>query len=980
MGCSKLFAHSLAALLGLACGVRSGVAHAADALFDQQDAEMVFERSVRPLLLARCVECHGPDGAEAGLRLDVPTDIFGGTEVGPVVVRGDTQKSRLIQVVRGTNDLQMPPDDKLSSTEIGVLEKWVEQGAHWPGYDDTSPSFSSAEDGSLFTEEERSFWSFRPVEDLPPPVVADTAWPQSPVDNFILAKLEAAGLGPSPPAQKPDLLRRVTFALTGLPPTPEQLADFIADNSPDAYEKVVDRLLASDRFGEHWAQHWLDVVRFAESAAHDGNNAYLHAWRYRDYVIKAFNEDKPYDQFIIEQLAGDLLPPTGDTVRDYDQIVATGFLQVGPKPVVMRDKHQMLLDIADEQLNTTGVAFMALTLGCARCHDHKFDPIPTADYYSLAGFFMSTHVMADEAPDSMWLEYQVLGPESQPVKVMAVRDLPQAQDLHIHRRGNYRTLGELAPRRFLRIIAGENAPAIEPAGSGRLELARWIANAAHPLTARVMVNRIWQHLFGRGIVATSGNFGRRGELPSHPELLDWLARRFVESGWSVKKLHRLLLLSSVYRQAYRVDEQAQDIDAENRLLWRMPRRRLEAETIRDAMLFASGELDLVQGGTLFTQGYGPGQPERELFVVDISQQDPFPPFVMPRRSIYLPVIRNGRPEILSVFDAPTAHQSSSVRGETTIPSQALLFMNSPIVSRSAQFMAASLIERFPDSADGDDTVRQLRIKRAYQALLSRDPEDCELQAGERFLSRYGTIAQQHIDSLRAAMPTSDIIAQRYENIVRQEQGLQYYQRFMGLKFDGQAQRVQVYLPNTANRLVKSLSVECWIRPTDVRTATIVGRQDPTGINWRIGMDVADIEGQQCNVVSAEFPQGGKRVVATKDAVLSTNTWSHVVVVYGGGKRSVFVNGQLCDEIEVGGALFETNIPITIGAAGTTSDWFRGEIDHLAIYNRDLDATLIARHHKMMQLPLLPIEKKLALEEWTAFCRALLCTSEFLYTE
>ena len=515
---------------------------------------------------------------------------------------------------------------------------------------------TSSREFSGFTEEEKSFWSFQPVTDPIPPEVGNTTWASTELDRFILAKLEAEGLAPAPPADKRNLLRRLTYDLTGLPPTPDEMKAFLADDRPEAYAEVVERLLASPRYGERWAQHWLDVSRFAESAGHDGNNAYLHAWRYRDYVIKSLNDDKPYDKFIVEQLAGDLLPATGELEQDYEQLVATGFLQVGAKPVVMRDKRQMLLDIADEQLHATGVVFMGLTLGCARCHDHKFDPVPAEDYYSLAGVFTSTKIMADHAPDSKWVEEEIPGPDGNPVKAMLVRELSEPKNLPIHRRGSYRSLGKEVPRRFLQIIAGVDHPAFDTDGSGRLELARWIASPDNPLTARVLVNRLWQNHFGRGLVASSGNFGRRGSPPTHPELLDWLASRFVASGWSIKDMHRLMVCSSTYRQAHIHSDEALAVDPDNLLLWRMPRRRLSAEEIRDTLLQASGELELEMGGTLFTEGYTANDPKRELYVVDISGSDRFGPFEVPRRSVYLPVIRNARPEMLILFDGPHAHR------------------------------------------------------------------------------------------------------------------------------------------------------------------------------------------------------------------------------------------------------------------------------------------------------------------------------------
>jgi cytochrome c553 len=702
-----------------------------------------FERHIRPILVNNCVECHGPDTQEADLRLDSAEGLFAGSHSGPVVVPHHPEHSRLVHLVRGGSELQMPPDKRLSSQEIAALERWIFDGAFWPGYEAPPQRNPNVSSDAIFTEDQKSHWAFQPLRPVAPPATADASWPISPIDRFVLARLEEAGLKPAPPANKYVLLRRVTFDLTGLPPTPQEITDFVADKSPAAFAKVVDRLLASPHYGERWGQHWLDVVRFAESAGHDGNNAYLHAWRYRDYVIRSFNIDKPYDQFLIEQLAGDLLPKTGQEQQDYDQIVATGFLQVGPKPVVMRDKKQMLLDIADEQLHTVGVAFMGLTLGCARCHDHKFDPIPIADYYSLAGILTSTQVMADAEPDSKWLEPTVATPDGEQASVMAVQDLPQPANMHVLLRGNYRTPGPEVHRRFLQIIAGSGHPPLKSTGSGRLELARWIASSEHPLTARVMVNRIWQHHFGRGLVATSDNFGRLGEPPSHPDLLDWLAQYFIESGWSVKAMHRLLLLSSTYQQAYVENATAQQIDPENRLWWRMPRRRLSAEEIRDAMLAVSGMLDSSMGGTLFTEGFQPGDESRKLYVVDISAKDPFPPFQASRRSIYLPVLRNARPESLKLFDVANELAPTAVRGETTVAPQALFLLNSPFVRQQAEKLALRLIDL---SAGPSDVVgaggEREAIDHAFQLLFGRPALVHEVERVRRFLDEYRSSASQ----------------------------------------------------------------------------------------------------------------------------------------------------------------------------------------------------------------------------------------------
>ncbi|MGD9637030.1 MAG: DUF1553 domain-containing protein [Pirellulales bacterium] len=943
-----------------------------------------FERVVRPIFAEHCTVCHGEDTQEADVRLDVPDKILGISGAGALVVPGDPEHSRLIQLVRGTAEMQMPPDDRLPPEAVAALEQWVREGAVWPGYEKRqTPSTGAATPSATahFTPEQKAYWAFQRVRDPSQPPVTNAAWPRNPIDHFILARLEAAGIGPSPPADKRTLLRRVTYDLTGLPPTSEELAAFIADNSPDAFAKVVDRLLASPQYGEKWGQHWLDAVRFAESAGHDGNNAYLHAWRYRDYVVRSFNADKPYDKFLVEQLAGDLLPKSGDAQQDFDRVVATGFLQVGPKPVVMRDKHQMLLEIADEQVHTIGVSMLGLTLGCARCHDHKFDPIPTADYYSLAGILTSTKVMADAAPDSKWCEKDIAAPDGEPAEVMTVEDLPDPKNLQIHLRGNYRSLGAEAPRRFLQIIAGEGHAAIQTSGSGRLELARWIASATNPLTARVMVNRIWQHHFGRGIVATSDNFGRVGELPTHPDLLDWLAARFVDNGWSIKAMHRLMLLSSTYQQACLENAASAAVDPENHLLWRMPRRRLRAEEVRDSMLAVTGGLDRSAGGTLFTEGYQPGDETRKLYVVDISNRDPFPPFQSARRSIYLPILRNARPEILKLFDVANEQAPTAVRGETTVAPQALFLLNSPFVRDRAQDLAAYLLSQLPDAKPED--WQHVAIDNAYRAVLGRDATAAEHQAVMDFLASYQE--QIQADSSPARDPAELIKAARehYDQATRQETGLLGYYRFDGVEFDGASQALRVDLPPRESNVGRSLSIEFWMKPTDFRTATAAGADGPEGRLWRMGIETRGAGDQQANYPFYEFyppNAGGRVVVADSQAVVRSDRWTHVLATIGGGRRVLYVNGRKVHEAETGAALRPFNLPLVIGARGDRNEWFRGGIDHVALYDRVLDEGDVRRRFGMFEECHWKANDVPELFAWRAFCQTLLCSNEFMYLE
>lgn len=599
---------------------------------------------------------------------------------------------------------------------------------------------------AVFTSEEKAFWAYQPVKEVVPPSVKNDGLVKNTIDRFVMHQKESQHGSESPSVAttptttamtKRSLLRRVTFDLIGLPPTPEEVDAFVADDSPQAYEKVVNRLLDSSHYGERWARHWLDVVRYAESTANDANAVMRFAWRYRNYVIDAFNRDLPYDQFLIEQLAGDLLPPTDSVETNTRRVIATGYLMIGPKALAETDKEQSRLDIVDDQIDVTGRAMLGLTIACARCHDHKFDAIRTTDYYALAGIFRSTEPFQNEARNaSMWWEFPVpQGQGKEPITVMAPKEtLPR--NLRVHLRGNRFTLGATVPRGFVEILANRKSPAPEPAtsndqihsdqvqsanasrlansfaNSGRLELAQWIASPHNPLTARVMVNRLWQHHFGRGLVATSDNFGTRGERPSNPELLDWLAKRFVDSGWRIKEMHRLMVLSNAYQQANL-------------------HRRLSAEELRDAMLAVSGKLDRA-----------PGTNESGEFLVSkaenigalimpnrVTADDPFYT-TFTKRSIYLPIVRNMLPDVLALFDAADPNGVTAQRNETTVASQSLFLLNSQFVRDQAKAFAERLLQ-----SDQFQTDEQ-RIQQAHRLSFGRAATADEQTEAREFLIAY----------------------------------------------------------------------------------------------------------------------------------------------------------------------------------------------------------------------------------------------------
>ena len=1059
-----------------------------------------FEQKVRPLLQARCFECHGAEKQKGELRLDSRAATIAGGGSGEAVVPGKPDESLLVQAVRYLGDIKMPPRSKLPEAEIAVLVDWVSRGAVWPDADNKQPEptpTAGEKAGPLFSDEARAFWAFQPVVAPAPPSVRDAAWPKTAIDQFILAGLEAQGLAPAPRADKRTLIRRATLDLTGLPPTPAEVDSFLSDDSPEAFARVVDRLLDSPRYGERWGRHWLDVARYADSNGLDENLAYASAWRYRDYVIAAFNSDKPFDRFVQEQLAGDLLPDTGDSAALIERITATGFLSLGGKMLAEDDPVKMQMDIVDEQVDTIGRAFLGLTLGCARCHAHKYDPIPQEDYYSLAGIFKSTKTMenfnvvarwqerplaapdvvarrdahaqqiaakkaeiasvvsrandelladarrnagayllaatrqrridsltkarkpagddpavrerpgvilieaeefargnvirdrenygkgigvlvnkgelpnfteydvdvpsaglyqfelryaaaqarpcklfvngrlvkADVAagitgtwlPDSQtWfiegfyplaagrnvirLEHPAYFPhidklllvpanddadqalksvvilgamgevrepqpqfvaqwsaflareetaklpvltvwnefagtsakqdeeppdESQPAglsrglrdrlladprpqtldqladryaelfaeadrawtalqkttpdgKAAALNDpvleafrhvlydpegpiavprnaeegyspertselkaareqlaemektlpqLPEAmavsegkpENLRVHLRGSHLTLGRETLRQFPRILAGEQQTPIDERQSGRLQFAQWLTSPGHPLTARVAVNRIWLWHFGEGIVRSPDNFGLLGERPTNPQLLDHLASEFVARGWSIKSLHRLIMSSATYQMSTAFNENAAAVDPENRLMWRMNRRRLEAESIRDSILFVAGTLDLTMGGSLLPT------PNRQ-YVTSTANVNPAI-YEAKRRSVYLPVVRSALYEVFQAFDFADPSTLNGRRDSTIVAPQALFMLNSRIVLEQSKALAMQLLAE----ARIDDAGR---IRRLYEIALSRPATEPETTRGLAFVERYSRAAEE----------------------------------------------------------------------------------------------------------------------------------------------------------------------------------------------------------------------------------------------
>lgn len=752
------------------------------------EGERFFELEIRPLLATRCQKCHGPETQKGKLRLDSRAALLAGGESGPALEPGKPAESLLVDAVRH-GAREMPPDGKLKDDEIASLERWIARGAPWPGSADAPPLVSGARS---ISDDDRRWWAFQPVRRPPLPESVDAPGANE-VDRFIAARLAAEHLSPSAAAEKRTLIRRATFDLHGLPPSAEEVAAFEADDSPEAYRRLVDRLLESPRYGERWARHWLDLVRYAESDGYKQDDYRPTAWRYRDYVIDALNADKPYDRFIVEQLAGDEIAP-----EDPQAIVATGYLQLGIYEYNQRDVPTQWNAILNEMTDVTADVFLGQGLQCARCHDHKFDPLLQKDYFRLRAYFAaytpllaapvatpeqkavySAQLAAWEAktaelrrelaelerpareavandaikkfPDDMRAMLEKPAAERTPLeqqlydlayrqvtletdkidyakklkdealarwqevrKQLAALDNEKPQPLPVTLAGT--DIGAIAPPTH--IPGKPNAGAIEPGPLSVLDpapatiptpditsrttgrrraLAEWIASANNPLTARVMVNRVWQYHFGCGLVGTSSDFGHLGEMPSHPELLDYLASEFIDSGWRLKHLHRLIMNSAAYKRSSQTTPEGTTHDPANRLVWRQSVRRLDAEQIRDSILAATDELDLTSGGPS----------------ADAKQ---------PRRTIYTKVYRNHRDALLDAFDVPDGIASTPERNATTTPLQSLLMINSPWMLERSRALSAKVV-------GSSDLAEAL-----YRRLYARSPSAEEREAIAKFLS------------------------------------------------------------------------------------------------------------------------------------------------------------------------------------------------------------------------------------------------------
>jgi hypothetical protein len=926
---------ALAAIVNLEaiCGLGAEQTAATGNVGSNSSSGEFFESRVRPILAESCLKCHGPAKQFSGLRLDSREAMLKGGDNGPALIPGDPVGSTIVQAVTYEHEeIRMPPEGRLGDSAVATLRQWVKEGAFWP---DTSRIAAENDDDAA-----KAHWAFQPLNRHGPPVSSNPAWVRTPIDAFILSKLDANGLEPSPRIDRRSLIRRMTFDLIGLPPTAEQVEAFEADDRPDADARLADRLLASPEYGERWGRHWLDVARYADTKGYvfTEERRYPFSYTYRDYVVNAFNRDLPFDRFIMQQLAADRLP-LGDDPRP---LAAMGFLTVGRR--FLKDRHEII----DDRIDVVTRGLLGLTVTCARCHDHKFDPIPTADYYSLYGVFASSvepgelpallpagskevaeeveharrfqtadaqreayladrrrealddfqqrlsryfqaaweldfnprhselarlaadrkldenrlralasslrrglnlvtrdparesilqvwrsysglkkddfaaksaglaagfaargihpllaRALASKPPagmadvvaqftdlfqgvenrlrqakpngttalaDSEWESFRqaIFGPNglaslppnadrflltrpqkerlaefdkaieavkrSAPLPVpraMVLNDAPKPTDPHVFVRGNPRRQGEAVPRRFLKVLSGPDRKPFSD-GSGRLELARAIVDPNNPLTARVLVNRVWAWHFGAGLVSSASDFGRRSDPPSHPELLDWLAGELIRSGWSLKALHRLIIASNTYQQRSGLRPDCRDVDPQNRLLWRANRQRLDFEAMRDAILATSGTLDRSLGGT--------------AVMID---EPPFPT----RRTLYGFIDRQNLDPLYRTFDFAVPDATTPRRFVTTVPQQALFLMNSPFLQQQARRLAAE-VEREALSSDPAD-----RVERLYRRVLSRPPEDRELRAAVQFFNHQSRSASAAVERNSALLRPAEQLAQ-----------------------------------------------------------------------------------------------------------------------------------------------------------------------------------------------------------------------------
>lgn len=681
------------------------------------DASDFFETRIRPVLIEKCGDCHTGKTPEGDFKIESRGDLVTGGMTGPSFKPGNPDDSELVRRLEHANPKKrMPPEEKLPDNVIADFKQWIRDGAVWPESMKMSVDPATAD---------KLPWAFHPLKSVVPPKT-DDPWCRTEIDQFIREAQASRKLAPVAPADKRMLLRRVTLDLTGLPPTPEECDAYLADSSPEAFSTVVERLLASDAYGERWGRHWLDLVRYADTSGDGTDMPVPEARYYRDYVIAAFNRDMPYDQFLTEQLAGDLLAQqTPEDPRNHEKMIATGFIALSRRFGNSRNAEYEL--IVDDTIDTMGRTMLGLSLGCARCHHHKFDPVSSEDYYGMFGYFHSTlypHAGTEHQKEradfvSLTIPENLKSVYDSP-EAWAVRDKREGVgDASIYLAGDPHKKGDKAPRGYIRSI-NSTLPQIPEGQSGRLQLAQWIVSPDHPLTPRVVVNRIWQHHFGKGLVATPSNFGTQADPPSHPELLDWLAREFMDHHWSFKHLHRKIVLSAVYQLGSESSQAQHPLDDTNRYYWRFDRQRMDAETLRDSILAVSGSL---------VPGSNGRHPFPENNQLKFSQGNPFSAvFDHNHRSVYLMTPRLNKHPFMALYDGPDPNKSTEKRASSTVALQALTLMNGVFLKEKSTALAQRILREAPDN--------EARIQRAYRLTLARPPESTELAEGLDYLLAY----------------------------------------------------------------------------------------------------------------------------------------------------------------------------------------------------------------------------------------------------
>ncbi|HUE73455.1 MAG TPA: DUF1549 domain-containing protein [Pirellulaceae bacterium] len=956
-----------------------------------------FEKKIRPILVENCHKCHGPQKHQGNLRLDSQAAALAGGDSGAVIVPGKPGESLLIDAIE-YKSLEMPPDARLKPEQVALLTEWVTRGAPWPGGGDAA---LTPRKGPLeVTDADREFWSFRPLgvqgsgfRVQGGEVRGPRSEVRNAIDAFILEKLAEKQLAPSPEATRRELLRRAWFDVTGLPPAFEEIEQFAADVSPDAYERRVDRLLASPRHGERWGRHWLDIVRFAQTNGYERDDEKPNAWRYRDYVIRALNADKPYDRFVTEQLAGDEATPLTD-----DSLAATAFYRLGVWDDEPDDPRQADADELDDIVSTASSTFLGLTLGCARCHDHKFDPLSQEDYYSFTAFFSNINRYGKMA--------ETVG-GGQPVNKEGIfKDLPSGagqtlcvserldppQPTHLLIRGNALTPGKEVPPRFVEVLCHTNEAALpslpemkRPQGDStpvksvgrRTTLAAWITSPENPLTARVIVNRLWHYHFGRGIVATPSDFGHTGMAPSHPELLDHLASELIRGDWELKRMHRQILISATYRQSsrgsgFRVQgseetgennpqsaiRNPQLIDPDNTLLWRQNLRRLEAEAIRDAVLETAGSLN--------TQMYGRGIFPTLSPEVLSSQSRPGsgwennqPASQQARRSTYIFVKRTLGVPLLESFDAASPDTPNARRNVTTVAPQALILLNGEFLELQSAAMAARIVEQVPG-----DAAEQVEL--AYRLALGRAPSGMERDVALAYLAReavrWQKLSEEHPEQFAPSAETGGVKLAGWE----QFGGKWQLRDDGGLAVDG-----------THGAKVIHEKLEIGDGTVWAQVMLLEGGGD-AGLVLRVsqaGGGVDRLHAYNINLKKDQIRLGKHqhdwRAVATSAMELAANQWHDVKVVLEGARIRIYVNQAEQPQID-----FTDDKPLPAGKIGFRSYAVSSAVRNVKVQTGDQTSSLEFKPAADAFSPAASSSQRAV----ASLCKLVLNLNEFVYVD